>query len=1235
MSETTKDMELLRRCLTGRTESFAVLVGRYQSLVCAITYGATGNVHRSEELAQETFLLAWKNLHQLKDPAKFKAWLCRIARNVIQNWLRKRQHDVASKAAPLETAASQPSAAAPPEEVAIQEEQQAVVNQALEIIPEHYRLPLILFYRENKSTREVAELLGLNENSTRQRISRARAQLKRQVSAMVETTLAQSKPGKAFTAGVVASLAGIAVKGTATAVAAGTVATGMSSLALKAAGIAAGMLLIAGVGFTVYQQTRPEPAPTLSPVVSPAEPPVVAPVSPSQPVDQNTGLPTATADPKQLNTVVETGTQAQPITRWNRVRGSSTSVVGNTPYEFKPMGVLSGLITDAVTGEPVQDAALRISNDRRQDVRTDAHGFYHVDSIDKPGSCTIYIDSDDYVGYGLNANAPKINLSPDQQFVQHFQLPRACKVRVQVVDANDVPIRGVEVIPTSLTDSRSITINAHGLRRTDHQGCVLLGGIPPSADEYMITAIAEKYDAVTSPYSGRTIEEIHYTHCPAKAIVRLTDPNATTDVKIVLEQGQAVHGYVEYSDGVPAKDIRIGVQPTWWHCMSTNLEDLYLLNSDGTFVIPHVVPDTYNITRMTLNPDGLPLSSKVVMQKTLPLADDEPLFVRLSMSSSQARSSVSTSESRHLPRQGDRPSETRLQLTGFVADGRTQEPITQFQIRVRTLKSLSGDTSRVAQDWILFNHSEGRFTLDKVGAGLYQIQALAGGYAPGWSDTVNTADNQEVFIPLSQGGQLTGLITNHAGEPVDNAKVIPLSWACATHPAQQHLFTDEKGSVLTENGVFTLPHLPEGSETIKIVHPNYAPQKVQAIEIEAGQTAQVNDIVLASGGTVEGFVLDEQDQPVVNQTLCFSDARSGTTSNASHRLATVVTDANGFYRVSHLPALSCYVYRDDMWKMRGVARRVVTPLEGQTVRLDFGGSFKVRGHFDNPHGTFTQRRLVLRAILRANFECFTLTDEQGQFTFSGIVPGSYTLAYEDPNSRARWNTVTSVTVEEDDLDLGVLAQADTLSEEQQNKAALSAHVSSEPTLRTLALKLPLEQPALQWTFMSEADTLAGKLTLRITREEKTVDIIVFENGHFAEGWQAMRLPLYPKAGEIRYRFTSSQQYFTSPDDTLELQWQVPTDLDGIGRFQTGILPAGVYKTRGTYTVISDEYQVPDAFKAFPQDTVARLKAENSYTAFMEKWQTQWPLQITSDEGWLDPRARARAERIQKLLKGNK
>ena len=58
--------------------AFEAVVRKYQDLVCAITFSGTTDRNRSEELAQETFLSAWKNLPLLRDFQRFRPWLCSI-----------------------------------------------------------------------------------------------------------------------------------------------------------------------------------------------------------------------------------------------------------------------------------------------------------------------------------------------------------------------------------------------------------------------------------------------------------------------------------------------------------------------------------------------------------------------------------------------------------------------------------------------------------------------------------------------------------------------------------------------------------------------------------------------------------------------------------------------------------------------------------------------------------------------------------------------------------------------------------------------------------------------------------------------------------------------------------------------------------------------------------------------------------------------------------------------------
>ncbi len=224
MRQTQSDGELIQACLAGNTGAFEGLVEKYQSLVCAITYSGTGRIDTSEELAQEALLQAWKNLGQLRELDKFPAWLCRIARQTVQSWHRKCRRDTIAQAASLNKARSQVSTIQEPAESIIQQEQEAVIQQALARVPEKYREVLVLYYREQKSTQEVGALMGLSKNSVRQRITRARALLKQQVAAMVETSLERSRPSTAFTAVVMTSVASLPFKQSASAAVVGKVA---------------------------------------------------------------------------------------------------------------------------------------------------------------------------------------------------------------------------------------------------------------------------------------------------------------------------------------------------------------------------------------------------------------------------------------------------------------------------------------------------------------------------------------------------------------------------------------------------------------------------------------------------------------------------------------------------------------------------------------------------------------------------------------------------------------------------------------------------------------------------------------------------------------------------------------------------------------------------------------------------------------------------------------------------
>jgi len=75
------DAELVIDSLSGHQDAFETIIQKYQSLVCSLTYSATGDFQISEDIAQSTFVTAWRDLSKLDDPTKLKSWLCSVARH--------------------------------------------------------------------------------------------------------------------------------------------------------------------------------------------------------------------------------------------------------------------------------------------------------------------------------------------------------------------------------------------------------------------------------------------------------------------------------------------------------------------------------------------------------------------------------------------------------------------------------------------------------------------------------------------------------------------------------------------------------------------------------------------------------------------------------------------------------------------------------------------------------------------------------------------------------------------------------------------------------------------------------------------------------------------------------------------------------------------------------------------------------------------------------------------------
>ncbi|NUP99698.1 MAG: sigma-70 family RNA polymerase sigma factor [Armatimonadetes bacterium] len=162
------DAELVAAVRDGETEAFAVLVERYQDRVVAAAYHLTGDRDAAEDLAQDAFVAAFKQIHRLRDPSRVGAWLHGITQRLCYKYLRR-----ASRSAELETERME-ALPAPPDKVDEPGELIGLLNE----LPEQYRQVLAARYLEDLDYDEIARLLGTTVNNVRVRCHRAKNRLR-------------------------------------------------------------------------------------------------------------------------------------------------------------------------------------------------------------------------------------------------------------------------------------------------------------------------------------------------------------------------------------------------------------------------------------------------------------------------------------------------------------------------------------------------------------------------------------------------------------------------------------------------------------------------------------------------------------------------------------------------------------------------------------------------------------------------------------------------------------------------------------------------------------------------------------------------------------------------------------------------------------------------------------------------------------------------------------------------
>jgi RNA polymerase sigma-70 factor (ECF subfamily) len=175
------DGDLVRQARAGRTEAYAELVHRWAARVTALCHARVGRADVADDLAQEALLRGFRGLATLADPDRFGAWLCGIAQRTCLDWLKRKDRAVI----PFSVLGRDP-------EQFLNGVAEADTDHAddlrqllreVEALPEEYRQVIMLYYYEDTTYRDVAELLGVSFATVNARLTKARALLRERVSA--------------------------------------------------------------------------------------------------------------------------------------------------------------------------------------------------------------------------------------------------------------------------------------------------------------------------------------------------------------------------------------------------------------------------------------------------------------------------------------------------------------------------------------------------------------------------------------------------------------------------------------------------------------------------------------------------------------------------------------------------------------------------------------------------------------------------------------------------------------------------------------------------------------------------------------------------------------------------------------------------------------------------------------------------------------------------------------------
>lgn len=165
--------DLVDSCLAGNTKSYEELYKLYSKAMFNVAYRIIRDLEDAEDVLQESFIRAFKKLESYKGDASFGAWLKRIVINNSINFIRKNKMDYEDVESHAEIPADHN------ESLYIDSEHKvSQVREAIEQLPDGYRVVFSLYMLEGYDHSEIAEILGISESTSKSQLNRSKKKLR-------------------------------------------------------------------------------------------------------------------------------------------------------------------------------------------------------------------------------------------------------------------------------------------------------------------------------------------------------------------------------------------------------------------------------------------------------------------------------------------------------------------------------------------------------------------------------------------------------------------------------------------------------------------------------------------------------------------------------------------------------------------------------------------------------------------------------------------------------------------------------------------------------------------------------------------------------------------------------------------------------------------------------------------------------------------------------------------------